>query len=65
MIPSFRLKCPNCGRSTQYNLLSLKERFKDHNRIKFSCMACNYTAMLTPDKFPGLSKALRALEKSK
>ena len=65
MIPSFPLKCPNCGHSTQYNLLSLKERFKDHDRIKFSCMACNHTAMLAPDKSPGLSKALHALEKSR
>jgi predicted RNA-binding Zn-ribbon protein involved in translation (DUF1610 family) len=62
--PGFALKCPSCGRSTQYNLARLNERLKDGNHVDFFCVACGYTEVLTTDKFPGLPEALENLENS-
>lgn len=57
--PSFSLKCPNCGLSTQYDLLELlKTRLKDRDHIDFYCEGCGYSRLLTTGKFPGLTEAL-------
>jgi hypothetical protein len=37
--PSFTLKCPNCGLSTQYHLAKLNEQLKDRQDIDFFCAA--------------------------
>ena len=63
--PSFTLRCPSCGLSTQYHLAKLNEQLKDSNHIDFFCVACRYTEMLTADKFPGLREALDGLADSK
>jgi hypothetical protein len=62
--PSFTLKCPNCGLSTQNHLAKLNEQLKDRQHIDFFCVGCRYKEMLTADKFPGLLEALDNLENS-
>ena len=63
--PSFTLKCPRCGVSTQYHLAKLSEQLKDSNHIDFFCVSCSYTEMLRADKFPGLLEAIDSHEDSK
>ena len=62
--PSFTLKCPNCGLSTQSHLAKLNEQLKHSNHIDFFCVGCRYKEMLTADKFPGLLEALDNIENS-